>query len=327
MNQNMKRIIFIVISTLFIISCEDTTQTSFVYSDSVNDISVDAQGNLWFGTSNFGLVYYNGSKWKNYKTSNSSLPENWIGSIDFDSKGNLWASTLSTFVKYDGKYFYTMDTLIMKQKGFNKIICLAVDKTDRVWIGTYGAGLFVYDGGELFRYIYENSNALDDIKFLFVDNNNAVWVVTNFGIFKIDETINKMYSEVDYFMPDNSVIEVLFDKLGTFWAAGTKGIASRTEAGTWTKIDSTSNLLKNYNFSSVCTDSANVKWFASFGGGLASYDGTAWKYYNTQNSGIYSNYNLSIATDKNGFIWIGSYGRQVSRFDGKSWKNIDIYDF
>ncbi len=324
----MKKVIILVISILFVISCEDTTQTSFVYSDSINDISVDAQGNIWFGTSNFGLVFYNGSKWRNFRTSNSTLPENWIGSIDFDSKGNLWASTLSTFVKYDGKNFDIMDdTLIMKQEGFNKVICLAVDKNDRVWIGTYGTGLYVYEGGQLYKYVYENSNALDDIKYIYVDNNNSVWVVTFFGIFKIDDKIQKMYSETDYLMPDNTIYEILPEKTGMFWAAGSKGISYMTGGGSWTKIDSTSNLLTNYNISSICSDSNNVKWFASFGGGLASYNGLEWKYYNTQNSGIFSNYSLCVAADKNGNIWIGTYGRQVSRFDGKSWKNIDIYDF
>lgn len=318
----MKNILYLLLTFLILISCEDSNQVNYYVPDSVNDISVDAQGNIWFGTSNFGIVFYNGSKWKNYRTSNSGLPGNWIGSIDFNSKGNMWANSISSIVFFDGKNMLTIDSITTAE-----IVCLAVDNSNNVWLGTNGTGLLKFDGNNWFQYIIHDTTLFSYIKNIYIDHNDVVWAVSLFGIYKIDGNLRLMYTENDHKMPDNSITDVLLDKDGNFWAVGTKGIAYRPTDGAWTTLDSASKALPVSNFRSVCVDSNNVKWFATFGGGIASYDGNSWKFYNQQNSGIYSNYNKSIAADKKGTVWIGSFGRYVSKFDGISWKNIDIYDF
>jgi ligand-binding sensor domain-containing protein len=322
----MIKIIALLFTVIIVSSCENTTQATYDYSDSINEITIDSQGNVWFGTSNFGIVEYNGSKWKNYRKSNSAIPSNWIGSINFDSRGNLWAATMGGVVMFDGKNFITYDNT---NSGLptSEIVCLAVDKKDRVWVGTFGKGLWVFDGKDWGVFSLSGSVEYDSIRYITVDDNNIVWIVSYYGIYRYDGNMQLAFNESNHQLPDYSIYELLTDKSGNFWVAGSYGAAFKTKDDRWTILDSASNVLTNFNIRSICVDSNNVKWIATVGGGIASFDGSKWTYYNQQNSGIYSNFNKSIAADKSGNIWVGTYGKQVSRFDGKTWKTTDIYDF
>ena len=55
----------------------------------VNDIYEDRRGNIWFATTDDGLIYYNGILPRAFKVSNG-FPENTIRSIGEDKFGNLW---------------------------------------------------------------------------------------------------------------------------------------------------------------------------------------------------------------------------------------------
>jgi len=55
----------------------------------VNDIFEDRRGNIWFATTDDGLIYYDGIVPKAFRVSNG-FPENTIRSIGEDKYGNLW---------------------------------------------------------------------------------------------------------------------------------------------------------------------------------------------------------------------------------------------
>ncbi|PKM49503.1 MAG: hypothetical protein CVV02_15855 [Firmicutes bacterium HGW-Firmicutes-7] len=60
----------------------------------VKAISEDVEGNIYAATWGHGLLKINTSgEVKNYKTSDSPIPNNYIHDIDFDTKGNLWVAT------------------------------------------------------------------------------------------------------------------------------------------------------------------------------------------------------------------------------------------
>ena len=57
----IKRLGLLFAVVLCFASCEDTTIIEYSYPDGITEISIDASGNIWFGTKNFGVVFYNGS--------------------------------------------------------------------------------------------------------------------------------------------------------------------------------------------------------------------------------------------------------------------------
>nr|HDM59186.1 hypothetical protein [Bacillota bacterium] len=75
-------------------------------------------------------------------------------------------------------------------------------------------------------------------------------------------------------------------------------------------------------------DSRNVKWFGTLmlgpeGSGVYSFDGTEWKHYTAENSGLHSNTVTAIGADSQGNVWFSTYERGHSRFDGTQWFESD----
>ncbi|MDD2563387.1 MAG: T9SS type A sorting domain-containing protein, partial [Salinivirgaceae bacterium] len=56
----------------------------------------------------------------------------------------------------------------------------------------------------------------------------------------------------------------------------------------------------------VAIDQHGTKWIGTYGGGLAKFDDTDWKVYNTSNSGLPYNSVCTIAIDENNIKWIGT---------------------
>lgn len=71
-------------------------------------IEQDKNGNMWFGTADSGIWFYNGKTMKNY-TIKDGLPSNFVETINKDSKGILWfcSGTNSNGILYNfnGEFF------------------------------------------------------------------------------------------------------------------------------------------------------------------------------------------------------------------------------
>jgi len=64
------------------------------FINSLGDISIDNNGNIWIATMEDGLVKYLNNIWTFYNSENSSLPENEINCITYDNMNNqLWIGT------------------------------------------------------------------------------------------------------------------------------------------------------------------------------------------------------------------------------------------
>ena len=74
---------------------------------------------------------------------------------------------------------------------------------------------------------------------------------------------------------------------------------------------------KKYNIIGFLDDD-DTKWIGTWGGGMASFDGTNWVVYNKGNSGLPDNYVISIAIDNFGTKWIatGDWGLTAFNEDG-----------
>lgn len=87
----------------------------------------------------------------------------------------------------------------------------------------------------------------------------------------------------------------------------------------WTIYSSSNSSLPDNNVKCTVIDANGHKWFATYGGGLAEFDGdTTWVIYDPTNSGIPSkdlNYLMLDGTD----LWIGTQGAGISRYDGTNW--------
>ncbi len=106
-------------------------------NDSLNNVLTlfqDSKGRLWFGSSQEGLLMFDGSKWQHFSKKNG-LPDNTVWCITEDKKGNIFLGTAeSGIVCFDGKKFNP----ITSTEGLvsNLVYSLLVDAKGKLWAGT-----------------------------------------------------------------------------------------------------------------------------------------------------------------------------------------------
>ena len=102
------------------------------YSDMVYSIAIDAQNNIWLGTT-FGVSKFDGITWTNYTTV-EGLVGYPVSSIAFDAQGNKWFGTRSGISKFDGTNwtnYTTADGLVN-----NQVNSISIDAQGNKCFGT-----------------------------------------------------------------------------------------------------------------------------------------------------------------------------------------------
>ncbi|MBB6461731.1 two-component regulator propeller domain-containing protein [Flammeovirga kamogawensis] len=151
------------------------------------DIFRDTKGFLWIATQN-GLNRYDGYEmkvFKNAETDTSTLSSNDINVIFEDSRQHLWVGTITNIHKIgrDGESF----DRLLKRSPFEdnnfefEITSIIEDQDKNIWVGTSGAGLYVFDldGNQIKHYFKEQQRESFNfvhITALFEDQNSNIWI-------------------------------------------------------------------------------------------------------------------------------------------------------
>jgi len=209
--------------------------------------------------------------------------------IKFDRKNRLWIGTNKGLYMRDGETWtvYNKSNSILSKS----IQSMAFDSNNRLWCGTFGAGLFCFDGTRWSNYTTSNSSLPSNyVGTVTVDNNNVVWLNCR----------DPQYP----------------DKMGAEFGLG----LTRFDGTTCTTYNHNNSPLPSDCFWDVQVDADNRLWIATAGDvGLVCYDGTAWTTYDTDNSGIALNEVTKITLDpRRDLIWLTQYpglGLSVARMN------------
>jgi len=158
----------------------------------VYTIYKDSKGNIWFGTSNLGVCRYDGKSFT--WISEDGLAGRPVRAISEDKNGNFWFGNSGRAVYcYDGKSLTNfrekkgIGNLKGRQEGapvsYHSII---EDKTGALWIQTYEAGVWRYDGKNITNYTIEESIAITSYS-MYKDKQGDLWLGTNeAGVYKFN---------------------------------------------------------------------------------------------------------------------------------------------
>ncbi len=270
---------------------------------------------IWIGTRK-GLYRYHEERLINVPlVGKNDLP---IGSICEDKIGRLWVGA-----KGNGLYLVhkKINKFESKYKGFAgmNINDLLIDRTNNLWIATFGSGLFKMNIDHIEQkqmYNLKTGFATNNIDCLLEDHAGDIWIGTfGNGIFIHRNTKNNFVSFNDQNgLSNNEVISLFQDRENIIWI-GTEGggLNNLFESRIYT-ITKKHGLSSN-NVTGVFQDSQENIWIGNRGYSFDVYDV---KTGNIQS--IQSKYDFSIlgwgaiAEYPKGEIWFDYLDRGVGRF-------------
>ena len=264
--------------------------------DYVLSLLVDREGTLWVGTDGGGLdrvkrQFFN------------VLPESggWaVQSVCEDNQGGLWigANGSGASLLREGQ----LRRFGPAQGLANPFVrSIFIDRDQRVWAGTYGAGLFRFEND---RFQRVSAIALSPfIQAIHQDRAGTLWVGTDAGLARWDGRNWKLLNTRDGLSAD-TVRAIADDREGNLWIGTVGGGLNCLRDGRFTAFRKTPNGLPSDNISSLYLDDEGVLWIGTDGGGLARFHQGRWTRFTTRD-GLVSSVGYLIE-DGEGYFWIGS---------------------
>ncbi|MEN8191830.1 MAG: hypothetical protein ABFS12_03370 [Bacteroidota bacterium] len=146
---------------------------------SFTSLAFDQNGTLWAGGG--VVVSFDGSTWTSFSS------ETWMEQpialyMDISQDGKIWI-TGNGVSSYDGTTwkFYSFEEIgiVSNQE---RIIPLAVDTDNILWVGYMGNGVFRFDGNAWSKFTTENGPNLSNVISISIAPDGALWFGTENGI-------------------------------------------------------------------------------------------------------------------------------------------------
>jgi ligand-binding sensor domain-containing protein len=305
-------------------------------------LAIDSIGNKWIGTSDNGILRFDGKTWNVLNAKNSRLPYDDIDCLYFDKKGRLWVSTMSgLYIFYQNKWkVYKRFRLRNGNMAPSSYIENFIeDNSGNIWLLTSHAGIRKYSGKKIKRYTYWNTNEteINDPKCGLLDSQNNLWFGTqSFGGFLIKYDYQDWQNISCTSYPTmgfwSSVQFLKIDDDGIVWI-GNNAVNNALTTYDENKWNDINGKVMGAIQSSLCindmaVDSKGQRWFVSEKG-LFMFDGKEWKLYKDfepkkkKTTYYYNYFYTSVAIDSIDNIWIGSQKRGLFKFNGSIWQNYN----
>lgn len=248
----------------------NNSNTDVFISNVIRGITEDNNGTMWFSTQGNGLVSYRDGEFKAYGVEQDLL--HLYRAIYADNKNRIWTASPEAGWLYleNDQIHYLDDSARLKNI---EVRAITQSKSGAIWFATLGDGLFKYENEELISYKVKDGLIDDWVYALYVDNDDILWIGTSSGVCYFDGkrfhktlpeigvTVNcivkdhyndlwvgtidglyrkKAYEKTTEFinadngLPNNFIIDFLFDQEGNMWLSHYKGGLARIKDGKFT---------------------------------------------------------------------------------------------
>ncbi|MBW2273858.1 MAG: regulator [Deltaproteobacteria bacterium] len=204
---------------------------------------------------------------------------------------------------------------------------LELDNGD-VWIATWsGANRIVGgnldDRGKWETHTVENTGGglpNDWVYALAKGRNGEVWMATEGGLARFDDGEWQSWKHSDGLGAPYELVKSQIEFTQDPAKESSHHARQKVEMGL-EEVDIAYN--PNY-IVALLVDQDGVVWCGTWGGGLARFDGTSWKYY-TVADGLPANHVFMLGRESKGRLWVGT-SNGMARFDGKDFTNFSVND-
>lgn len=163
----------------------------------------------------------------------------------------------------------------------------------RTWVANW-RGVSIHDGRGWISYTTEDGIADDWVYALAQDHDGAMWLGTEGGVTRVMGKTFRSYSHADG-------LGAKADEVGPYDKIENPSFHHQTSPGKEAEGYNPNYIL------SAAVDPKNRKWFGTWGGGLAQFDGRRWRNFTTQD-GLPGNFISDIQIERDGSLWIATDG-------------------
>ncbi|MBI2215311.1 MAG: diguanylate cyclase [Acidobacteria bacterium] len=276
----------------------------------------EADGSLWIGCENDGLVELDATGRQTSFTTANGLPSNGIRTILRDRRGTLWIGTDSGLARLtDGRVEKVEDWELES----SSIRALAEDG-DSLWIGTFD-GLGRLRNGSITAYRYENGLPSDTIRATFVDREGALWLGTGGGgLMSVKPALVRTFDRSDGLRDDVTRV-ILEAKDGTIWI-GTYGGGLTQIRGSERKTFTTAEGLPADFVFSLAEDRDGAIWVGTRHGVARIVNGKVVRFASVP--GVDGRQIRAIFTARDGSVYIGNPRGELTRYADGSFTPVNL---
>lgn len=312
----------------------------------VRAMAQDEHGYMWFGTLG-GASRFDGLEFTDHALQ-EGLPDAQVSAMVQDNKGRLWLGVGSVLVLREGQKWVQHPLPVQNAA---RIMSLASDKQGRIYAGTDGSGLYIWDDdavrtvenypdtaanirsllmlsdGRLLIGLRSGLLIYDGSSFIQVDlkENNGVaisamaegrdstWWIGTFqsGLLQMKNGEIKAHDE-ETGLIRNNVRCLLVDTEGKLWV-GTKFGLNIIDGGRIRTL-TVHQGMPNDNIWCAYQDSEGNIWFGTDGAGALKYTGDRFVTFTTRD-GLCSDLVMTVISDAAGDLWLGTYDNGICRMD------------
>ncbi len=166
---------------------------------------------------------------------------NRILSIVQDKNSNLWLACSGGLVVYNPvrnsfKYYFH-DPKDEQSLSLNNIISLYTDRGGKIWIGTAGKGINLFDQNQKEFYLYnglvdrEPFKSSFSVSAILSESDNFLWIASQQKLFRLDR-MNKEYKHVKLlYSPEGEITSIVKDKKQSIWVSSSGGVHKISDNG------------------------------------------------------------------------------------------------
>ena len=228
---------------------------------------------LWIGTDNYGIYQIEKGVSRHFAPSRNeySVPPTVMTMIN-DNSGNLWLgsylSGLAYMDKRTGRCTYFNNHPETSDE--NSIFSLAKDKQNRLWIGTNGTGVYLFDLKKK-EYIdhYSQSQNADKrinnnwINYLFYDKEDILWIGSSNGIQSINTETGNVTTYPSGILPGNVIFNINQDTKGNIWIGTSTGLACFDKMSGKSKIYTVTDGISSNIICGILEDEEGNIWLST----------------------------------------------------------------
>ena len=269
-------------------------------------------GALLAGTLRDGLYSFSPGGEAFHFSRTNGLSHDWVRSLCEDHEGNIWVGTAAGL---DGLRTRKVQ-MLGAPDGFQgcRVLSFSVLGDDSAWVGTEGAGLYHYQGGQWTSFT-ESSGLANLFVWSVLETREKELFIGTWGGGLMVKKGERFESPGDLDRITAPVVSMYQGRGGELWVGTTTGLYRFTRGKlTWF---AGKDRLAFPDIRAITEGADGTIWFGMSGGGLGSLRGDAVRQYRKA-VGVGSDFVSCLYSDHDGTLWVGTSDNGLTRVkDGK----------